>query len=105
MILTELEHASKHSNGAACVEGSGGSRNQGATRGELDDRGRRVCDETGRPIGRTGGLLRGKEFDVIVLSFSRELGSTGGRIRVTRNGFLLRILSPQGKNAHLVVKD
>lgn len=31
VILTELEHASKHSNGAACVEGSGGSWNQGET--------------------------------------------------------------------------
>jgi len=33
----------------------------------------RVCDEIGRAIGRTGGLLRGKEFDVIALSFPREL--------------------------------
>lgn len=31
-------------------------------------------------IGRMGGLLRGKEFDVIALSFPREFGSTGGRI-------------------------
>lgn len=49
----------------------------------------RVCDEIGRAIGRAGGLLRGKEFDVIALSFLRELESlarseAGWPTRVTR---------------------
>lgn len=39
-----------------------------------------MCDEIEQPIGRTGGLLWGKEFDIIALSFPRELGSTGGGV-------------------------
>jgi len=37
-------------------------------------------DEIGRLMGRAGGLLRGKESDVIVLSFPRELSSARGGV-------------------------
>lgn len=58
------------------VAGIGGGNGDGLD----DDRGRKVCDEIERAIGRAGGLLRGKEFDVIALSFPRELGSVQGGV-------------------------
>lgn len=113
VILTELEHASKHSNGAACVvRVPGGCRIAGeGRRRSWSTTERRVRDEIGRPIGRAGGRSApGKRIrcNRPELSSRASLGrarrgevDSGYRRRFPR----LRIPTLRGIRAHPVAKD
>lgn len=104
VILTELEHASKHSNGAACVERTRGAKGLGAKRVQGGTDESRVCDEIGRTIGRSAPGKRIRCNRPELSSRARRSLRRGGRLGL-RDGFLLRILSRRRGNVRPVAKD
>lgn len=104
-LLTELEHASKHSNGAAYAERTKGGKRAGA-KGRREGRGDegRVCDEIGRAIGRSAPGKRIRCNRPELSSRARRSLRRGGRLGL-RDGFLLRILSRRRGNVRPVAKD